>query len=332
VALAGTTVSRASLHNGEVIDALGVKIGDRVGIEKAGEIIPQVVDVDVSARDGSERTFAMPTRCPSCNTPVERIGQEVALRCPNPTCGDKVKGALLHFTRRFAMDIDHLGESLIDQLVESNLVRDVAELYDLTHEQVSGLERMAKKSAQNVVDAIAASKKQPFERLLTGLGVEHIGQVAASQLAQSVRSLPDLLALDATGLEEVLSGISGFGPKMQESLLQFLTNERSRELLEKLADKNVSVAQQVPERADGGPLADLSFCVTGVLSKKREDVHDSIRQAGGEVHDKVKKGTNYLVVGQKVGKTKLDQAKKRGATVIDEATLERMLSDETPAT
>jgi len=227
------------------------------------------------------------------------------------------------------MDIDHLGESLVEQLVETKLVADVADLYDLTHEQVLGLERMGEKSARNVVESIAASKQQPFERLLTGLGIEHIGQVAASQLAQSVRSLPELLELDEKGLEEVLSGISGFGPKMQQSLLIFLTHERSRRLLEKLAARSVSVTQTVPERAEHGPLAEMSFCVTGVLSKKREDVHASIRQAGGEVHDKMKKGTTFLVVGQKVGKTKLDQAKKRGAKIIDETTLERMLAGET---
>ncbi|HEU5072871.1 MAG TPA: NAD-dependent DNA ligase LigA [Polyangiaceae bacterium] len=326
VSLAGTTVSRASLHNEQVIENLDVRIGDRVGIEKAGEIIPQVVHVDTSARTGDERRFVMPHECPSCGTAVERVPDEVAVRCPNPRCPDKVEGAVLHYTRRFAMDIDHLGESLIHQLVETGLVRDVADLYTLTHAQVLNLERMGKKSAQNVVDSIQGSKARPLSRLLTGLGIEHVGQVAATQLAQAAVSLPKLLELDAPALAELLGNIAGFGPKLTESVQAYLANDVSRELLERLLEHGVSTPERLPERSAEGPLVGLSFCVTGVLSKKREDVHAAIRSAGGEVHDKVKKGTSYLVVGEKVGKAKLDAATKRGAKLINESELEAMIA------
>ena len=330
VALAGTTVSRASLHNEQVIENLDVRIGDLVGIEKAGEIIPQVVHVDTSARTGDERRFVMPAECPACGAPVERVPDEVAVRCPNPRCPDKVEGAVLHYTRRFAMDIDHLGESLIHQLVETKLVKDVADLYQLTHEQVLSLERMGKKSAQNVIDSIQGSKARPLSRLLTGLGIEHVGQVAATQLAQAAVSLPKLLELDPTGVGELLGSISGFGPKLTESVQAYLANEVSRALLERLLEQGVSTPEPLPERSAEGPLVGLSFCVTGVLTKKREDVHAAIRSAGGEVHDKVKKGTSYLVVGEKVGKAKLDAATKRGAKLLNESELEAMIAGNAP--
>ena len=326
VALAGTTVARASLHNQQIIEGLDVRIGDRVGIEKAGEIIPQVVDVDKQARTGDERPFAMPDVCPVCGTKLEQSESEVAIRCPNPTCPDKVKNAVLHYSRRFAMDIDHLGESLIDQLVDQGLVGDVADLYDLTHADLMKLTRMGKKSAQNVIDSIAASRQRPFSRLLTGLGIDHIGQVAATQLAEAVGSLQHLLTLDQPALAELLSHIGGFGPKMTQSVESYVFGAESRRLLEKLLEHGVSVEEQRPEHAAEGPLAGLSFCVTGVLSRKREDVHADIRNAGGQVHDKVKKGTDYLVVGQKVGKAKLESAKKTGAKLIDESTLSAMIA------
>jgi len=330
VALAGTTVSRASLHNEQVIENLDVRIGDLVGIEKAGEIIPQVVHVDTSARTGDERRFVMPAECPACGAAVERVPDEVAVRCPNPRCPDKVEGAVLHYTRRFAMDIDHLGESLIHQLVENELVKDVADLYQLTHEQVLSLERMGKKSAQNVIDSIQGSKARPLSRLLTGLGIEHVGQVAATQLGQAAVSLPKLLELDSTGVGELLGNISGFGPKLTESVQAYLANEVSRALLERLLEQGVSTPEPLPERSAEGPLVGLSFCVTGVLTKKREDVHAAIRSAGGEVHDKVKKGTSYLVVGEKVGKAKLDAATKRGAKLLSESELEAMIAGKAP--
>jgi DNA ligase (NAD+) len=325
VELAGTVVSRASLHNEQIVGALDVRIGDQVTIEKAGEIIPQVVSVDHAVRTGKELVFRMPETCPSCGTPVERTPGEVAVRCPNPACPDQVKGSIFHFSRRFAMDIDHLGESLIEQLVRTELVKDVADLYDLTAEKLEALERMGKKSAENVIQSIAASKERTLDRLLTGLGIEHVGQVAARQLAEAVGTLDVLLAWRDDEVTEHVAHVSGFGPKMVESVRAFLADPKERGLLEKLHERGVSRPQPRHETAAEGPLRGLSFCVTGVLSRRREDVHADIRKAGGEIHDKVKKGTSYLVAGDKVGKAKLDGAKKFGAKVVSEAELAAML-------
>lgn len=226
------------------------------------------------------------------------------------------------------MDIDSLGESLVDQLVKRGLVRDVADLYDLTVEQLTELERMGKKSAENVVAAIAASKERTLGRLITGVGIEHVGQVAAVQLAQAAGSLEGMLAWPPDKVHEIVDGIAGFGPKMADSVAAFLSDREQRALLERLEQHGVSRPEPVQASAESGPLSGMSFCVTGVLSQKREDVHAAIRAAGGTVHDAVKKGTTYLVAGEKVGKSKLDLAKKHGTKVIDEDALKRLLRGE----
>ncbi|HVU02077.1 MAG TPA: NAD-dependent DNA ligase LigA [Polyangiaceae bacterium] len=328
VQLAGTTVSRASLHNTDIIAELDVRIGDLVTIQKAGEIIPQIVGVHPEARSGDEVPFQMPRECPVCGTRVERREDEVAVRCPNRRCPAIVKGSIIHFSRRYAMDIDQLGEVLVDQLVDGGLVKDVADLYDLRVEQLSELERMGEKSAENVVAGIRASRERTLDRLLTGVGIEHVGQVAARQLAEAGGSLPRMLEWSEAEAREHVAGIAGFGPKMVESVVSFLFDPVQRALLEELAKRGVSRPQPMPEAAREGPLTGFSFCVTGVLSRKREDVHAAIRAAGGSVNDSVKKGTTYLVAGEKVGKSKLDQAKKHGTKVIDERALERLLGNE----
>jgi DNA ligase (NAD+) len=228
---------------------------------------------------------------------------------------------------RFAMDVDQLGAVLVEKLVDEGLVRDVADLYDLTAETVTGLERMGKKSADNVVRSIAASKERTLDRLITGIGIEHVGQVASQQLAEAVGSLPELLAWTPDQARERVDAIHGFGPKMVETVIRFLFDDEGRHLLEKLAERGVS--RPMPRRQiTQGPLSGATFCVTGVLSRKREDVHAAIHAAGGEVHDKVKKDTRFLVAGEKVGKSKLDAAKKNGARVIDEPTLDLMIKGE----
>jgi DNA ligase (NAD+) len=328
VQLSGTIVSRASLHNADIIEALGIRVGDKVIIEKAGEIIPQVISVDVAARVSEQPPFVMPDLCPCCETPVQKEEGMVAVFCPNAHCPDRMKGALHHYSRRYAMDVDNLGEVLIAQLVDGKLIGDVADLYDLTVEQVEALERMAKKSAENVVSSIQGSKERTLDRLITGLGIDHIGQVAARQLAEAARTLQNLVSWDEEQARAHLSAISGFGPKMVDSVVAYLHAPESRAVLEKLLARGVSREQPVHAASTEGPLLGKSFCVTGVLSKKREDVHQDIRSAGGEVHDKVKKGTSYLVAGEKVGKAKLDGAKKFGAQVIDEQQLAALIRGE----
>ncbi len=325
VELAGTTVSRASLHNADMIGTLDVRIGDHVFIQKAGEVIPQVVGVDAAARTGVERAFEMPRVCPSCGTPVVRAEGEAATRCPNRSCPEQVKQRIFYFARRFAMDIDHLGTALVDQLVERGIARDVAELYRLTPQQISELTRMGEKSAQNVYASIQHSKERTLDRLLCGLGIPQVGQVAARQLAEEAGTLQHMLAWREEEAREHVDAIRGFGPKMVDSVVAFLQDPEQRALMEKLVELGVGRPQPRHEVAADGPLKGMSFCVTGVLSRKREDVHADIRGAGGEVHDGVKKNTTYLVAGEKTGKAKLDQAKKFGTRVIDEKGLYALL-------
>jgi DNA ligase (NAD+) len=327
VQLASTTVSRASLHNADMIEALDVRVGDLVSIEKAGEIIPQVVEVAVSARQGHPPKYRMPGECPACGTPVARelknpekpeLGYGAATRCPNRVCPEQVKQRIYYFARRFAMDIDHLGSALVDQLVNRGIVHDVADLYTLDASRIAELDRMGLKSAENVSLSIERSKERTLDRLLCGLGIPQVGQVAAKQLAEEAGTLADLLALSPEHLRERVDAIHGFGPKMVDSVVDFMGDPEQRTLMEKLVSFGVGRRQPRLEVAAEGPLAQKSFCVTGVLSRKREDVHADIRAAGGEVHDGVKKNTTYLVAGEKTGKSKLDQAKKYGTTVIDE--------------
>jgi len=328
--LAGTTVSRATLHNAGMIETLDVRVGDYVFIQKAGEVIPQVIRVDAEARTGQESKFQMPSACPSCGTPVVRelrdaakpeLGLGAATRCPNRVCPEQVKQRIFYFSRRFAMDIDRLGTVLVDHLVKGGIVKDVADLYSLTAERIATLERMAEKSAQNVFVSIERSKERTLDRLLTGLGIPQIGQVAARQLAEEGGTLERMLAFTPEALREHLDAIHGFGPKMVDSVVAFFEDPDQRALMSKLVALGVGRPQPRAAVAADGPLKGMSVCVTGVLSRKREDVHAAIRAAGGEVHDSVKKTTTYLVAGDKTGKSKLDQAKKYGTKVLTEAAL-----------
>lgn len=337
VELAGTTVSRASLHNPEHLAKLDVRIGDLVEIEKAGEIIPQVLAVVHEERPAGTSPYSFPEVCPVCGAKVvarlreedrPELGQEAAVRCGNRACPGQVSGRIIHYSRRFAMDIENLGEMLVQKLVELGMVKDVADLYDLTVDGLASLERMGKKSAKNVVDGIAASRERPLDRLLCGLGIPHIGQVAAKQLAAETKTLAAMLAMSPAELGERVGHIAGFGPKMVESVVAAFTDPVERALYEKLVAKGVGREAEVPKVVEGGPLSGKSFCVTGVLSRKREDVHASILAAGGEVHDGVKKTTTYLVAGDKTGQSKRDQAKKYGTEVIDEPRLEALLRGE----
>ncbi len=339
VELAGTTVSRASLHNADMIEQLDVRVGDHVFIQKAGEIIPQVVSVDAAARAGKLAKFRMPAECPSCGTPVVRelrdaekpeLGRESATRCPNRRCPAQVKERVFYFARRFAMDIDHLGTALVEQLVDRGIVGDVADLYSpsLTPERIAELERMGVKSAQNVHASIQRSKARTLDRLLCGLGIPQIGQVAAKQLAEEAGTLEQLLAWTPEETREHVDAIRGFGPKMVEAVVEFLEDDGNKALLRKLVALGVGRPQPRADVAAEGPLKGMAFCVTGVLSKKREDVHADIRAAGGEVHDAVRKTTTHLVAGDKTGKAKLDQAKKYGIRVVSEAELYAMMRGE----
>jgi DNA ligase (NAD+) len=322
-------VARASLHNEQIIEQLDVRVGDLVTIEKAGEIIPQVIAVDATARPANTIPFRMPSECPGCGTRIVRRTGEVALRCPNARCSAAIKQSIVHFARRFAMDIDHLGDAIVEVLVDRRLVEDVADLYELDVDTIAQLPRMGRKSAQNLVDAIAGSRTRPLERLITGVGIDLIGQVAARQLAEVAETLQKLLNWTEAELRNELAATSGFGPKMIDSLWSTLSDPHQREVLHKLLARGVSTPQPKAQAPTDGPLQGKSFCVTGVLSRRREDVHAEIVNAGGTIHDKVKKGTTYLVAGDKVGQSKRDSAAKFGVEVIDEARLRELLAGET---
>lgn len=338
VELAQTTVSRASLHNADIIRTLDVRIGDYVIVEKAGEIIPQVVSVEIDRRPEGTKPFVMPENCPACGTRATsrdkdaakpELGQEATVRCPNPVCPGQIKAQVHYFARRFAMDIDHLGIALVEQLVDTARVKDVADLYTITSEELQALERMGKKSADNVVRSIATSKERTLDRVLCGLGIPQIGQVAAKQLAEIAITLETLLSWDEKTMRERVAEVRGFGPKMVDSVVLFFRDDVAIALCKKLVGLGVGRPQPVEDVVTHGPLVGASFCVTGVLSRKRDDVHKDLRALGGEVHDGVKKNTTFLVAGDKTGKTKLDQAKKFKTVVIDEAALDRLL--EAPA-
>ena len=330
--LGGTTVARASLHNGDMVEALDVRVGDTVIIQKAGEIIPQVMSVDVSARPADSKPFRMPDTCPACGGPTSsrlrdeakpELGQGAAIRCTNRTCPAQVTARIFYFSRRFAMDIENLGEVLVGQLVEKGRVLDVADLYTLDVATISSMDRMAEKGSTKVVQSIAASKTRHLDRLLCGLGIPQVGQVAAKQLAQVFGSLETALAWPNSEFRDHVSAIHGFGPKMAEAVAQFFADENERAIMTRLVDLGVGTPMPA-EVKPTGPLENQSFCITGVLSKKREEVQDDLRKLGATIHDSVKKDTTFLVAGDKTGKSKLDQAKKFGTKVLSEADLDAL--------
>lgn len=321
VQLSGTTVSRASLHNLDQIASKDIRVGDTVVLQKAGEIIPQVLRVVPEHRPESAVPWQPPTVCPSCGRPVEREEGVAALRCVNARCPGRLEAAVWYFTRRGAMDVDRLGQSLVEQLVREGLVTDLADVFALPakRDRLLGLERMGDKSVQSLVDAIENAKaSRRFDQLLTALGIPLVGSVAAKLVAERYGDLRGLLDRDPSEVRQELETIDGIGAKMAESVARFLADPDVREMLEKMLALGVVAKQPMKAaRAEGGPLAGLSFCVTGSFEDKREAIWERIEAAGGEVHKSVKKGTTYLLAGEKVGKTKTDDAAKKGAKVID---------------
>jgi DNA ligase (NAD+) len=329
VQLAGTTVSRASLHNIDYVADKDVRIGDSVWIEKAGEIIPQVLGVDLTLRPEGTVAWQPPERCPACEQAVVRGEEEAALRCINPACPGRLKAAIFHFTRRSAMDIDHLGHALIAQLVDGGLVKDLADLFALPQQRdaLIALERMAAKSVDNLLASIERARTgRTLAHLLGGLGIPHVGAVAAGAIANRFGTLQALrdAADDPEQLRQALNALHGIGPKMAESVAGYFADAHTRRVVDKLLELDVKAEQPV-EVATDGPLSGMSFCVTGKLSAPRPKIHARIREHGGQVHDRVRQDTKYLVAGEGVGETKLRAAEKRGAEVIDEAKLDAMI-------
>ncbi|MFQ6093522.1 MAG: NAD-dependent DNA ligase LigA [bacterium] len=321
VQLLGTTISRATLHNFDEIKRKDVRIGDSVVVEKGGEVIPKVVRVIRERRPRGTRRFVPPTRCPVCGGVLVHLPEEVAIRCENVNCPAQLKRRLQHFASRGAMDIEGLGPALIGQLVEERRVQDYGDLYYLTVGDLVSLERMAEKSAQNVLAAIANSKSNPLYRLIFGLGIRHVGVNAARILASQFPSLDNLKGSTLEELEE----INEIGPTMGASIVAFFQNERNLAVLEKLRRAGVNFEGERPaEKAKRLPLAGKTFVLTGTLKGyTRDEAGELIRSFGGKVSSSVSTKTDYVVVGENPG-SKLDKAKRVGVAILTEEEFQKL--------
>ncbi len=336
VELSGTTVKRASLFNWDQVRRLDLRVGDQVVVEKAGEIIPQVVNVLADLRKGDETEAAIPTTCPSCASSLVRREGEVALRCENRACPEQRWKAIQFFTGRGAMNIEGIGEVLAQQLVRTGIVADAAELYGLTMESLlpppgstaPRIERMAVKSAENLMASIARSRETAtLSRLLIAFGVPDVGGVAAGAVARRFRSLEALAATPPDELHAALAAIDGVGPVIGGSLAAWLDDEGNRRLIARLRERGVSPVEPETRRLNpDGPLAGKKVCVTGKLGRPRSEIQRAIEAAGGLFMTSVGKSTDILVAGADVGKAKLDAARKLGTTIVDEDGLARILA------
>ncbi len=327
VEVSGVTVSRASLHNWDEIARLDVRIGDRVVVERAGDVIPDVVKVLPEHRTGSERKVPLPETCPACGGPVVKLEGEVVPRCQELSCPARVLEALKHFVSRRAMDIDGLGERTLQQLLDRGLVRSMADLYRLTREDLLDCERMGEKSSDNLLTAVAASKERPLARFLYALGIRHVGEHLARVLARQFGSLEELAA---AGREQLLA-IHEVGPQVADSVVDFFRKERNRQILDEL--RQAGVVPWAEARRTGGPLTGKTFVFTGTLVQfKRKEAQDMVEALGGRASGSVSKKTDYVVAGSEAG-SKLDRARELGVAVLSEdefrQLLERMRADGT---
>lgn len=317
ILLAGTTVSRAILHNEDFIREMDIRIGDTIRVRKAGDIIPEVVCV--VRHEENAQPFVMPSHCPSCGAPVSREEDEAALRCVNPECPAQALRNLIHFASRAAMDIEGLGQAVAAQLVEKGYVQSAADLYTLSFEQLLTLDKFKEKSAQNLLDAIEASKKNNLNKLLFGLGIRNIGAKAAAQLAQRFKSMQALRQASQEELEE----IDGFGGVMVQSVLDFFAKDGTKDLLTRLEEAGVNMLYEGEEKGDR--LAGMTFVVTGTLAgMSRTQAEEMITQNGGKASSSVSKKTSYVLAGEAAG-SKLTKAQALGIPVINEEEFLKML-------
>ncbi|MEE8317993.1 MAG: NAD-dependent DNA ligase LigA, partial [Candidatus Omnitrophota bacterium] len=316
VRLSGSVVSRATLHNQDEILRKDVRIGDHVIIEKAGEIIPQVVKALKEKRTGREKKFSMPKRCPVCNSRVGTIEGEVALRCENLGCPAQLKERIRHFASREAMDIEGMGEAIVAQLVDKKIVGDYADIYYLRHEALAGLERMADRSASNLIEAIKKTRSNSLNRLIFGLGIRHVGARSAWILYSTFGSLARMLKADLPDLER----IDEIGPIMARSIFNFFRTKENKKVIEKLrrAGVNIEGKKEKKEAALKRDLDGKTFVITGSLKGfTRQELEELIRRRGGNASSNVSKKTDFLIMGKDPG-SKLEKAKRLGIKIIDE--------------
>jgi len=315
VELAGTTVKRASLHNEDEIHRKDIRIGDRVVVEKAGEIIPQVISVVNPEREDRGPRFEMPQNCPACNEKLIKLGDDVDWRCINPECPPQVRQRIEHFASRDAMDIDGLGEAVVDQLVSEQLIHNYADLYDLTQEQLLPLERMAEKSAQNLINAIKESKSQPLDRVIYAIGIRFVGKTVARDLAEGFQTMNALMDASKESIEE----IDSIGPKIAQSVVEFFNQDHNREIVAKLRKHGLKLVmeqkQQASQKLDG-----KTFVLTGSLpSLTRKEATQLIEKHGGKTTSSVSGNTDYLLAGDSPG-SKYDKAKELDIPILDQNT------------
>ncbi|MCC6797747.1 MAG: NAD-dependent DNA ligase LigA [Candidatus Hydrogenedentes bacterium] len=321
VLLAGTTVKRASLHNFEEVERKDVRVGDTVEIQKAGEIIPQVLRVIEKLRPKNTEPFPVPKKCPECGGEVHKDAEGVYWRCLNLACPAQVKERLRHFASRGSMDIEGMGPAVIEQLVAEGLVHGPADIYSLTDEQIVNLERMGKKSAANLIAGIEASKKRPLSRMLGGLGIRHVGGHIAEVLASHFGSIDKLMNASV----EELNDIHEIGGVVAASVHDFFETEENRALIAQLMERGLTMKEAAPARGDGPqPFAGKTFVVTGTLQKySRDGIHDRIKNLGGKAASSISANTDYLVAGEKAG-SKLNKAKQLGVKVLTEDEFDAM--------
>ncbi|MBT2584116.1 NAD-dependent DNA ligase LigA [Planococcus sp. ISL-109] len=323
VAVAGTTVQRASLHNEDLIRERDIRIGDKVIIRKAGDIIPEVVRALLDMRTGDEQPFEMPTECPACSSELVRIEGEVALRCVNPKCPAQIVEGMIHFVSRNAMNIDGLGEKVVEQLYREGLIQDISDLYALTKEQLLNLERMGEKSASNLIDAIAASRGNSMERLLFGLGIRHVGERGARILSEQFGTMDSLMK---ASLEELVA-VHEIGEKMANAIVTYFEKEEVLALVERLRERGVNLAYtgtvvHIEEGANA--FAGKKIVLTGKLENlTRQEAGVRIEALGGKLTGSVSKKTDLLIAGEEAG-SKLDKAQDLGVEIWNE---ERLLME-----
>ena len=320
VFVGGTTVSRATLHNEDYIEELGLRVGDTVVVEKGGDVIPKVSDVNKSKERGPKK-FEMPSTCPVCGSKIYRPEGEAAYYCENAECPAQIRGRIEHFAHRGAMDIEGLGEAMIDLLVRSDLIHNAADVYALKKNQLVPLERMGEKSAQNLIDAIERSKKQTFQKVVFALGIRYVGAGVAKLLAESFGSMEKLQDATAQELEQV----EGIGPRIAESVYRFFREKHAKSIVKKLQQAGVTMKSSKP-KSSSAPFAGKTFVLTGGLeSMTRDEAKEKIEGLGGKVTGSVSSRTDYVVVGTDAG-SKLDKARELGIKTLDEPSFVKLLS------
>ncbi len=319
IMLAGTSVSRAVLHNQDFISEKDIRLGDTIVVRKAGEIIPEVLYSKAHA-DKSEPYF-IPSHCPSCNSEVFRCDDEAVIRCINPKCPAQLSRNIIHFASKAAMDIDGLGPAIIDTLIENGLISSAADLYKIVPEQLENIEGLGKKSAQNLVNAIAASKQKELSNVLTALGIRHIGEKVAELISERLNTIDAVMTADYG----TLCAIDGVGEEMAKSIIRFFSEEQSKSLINSLKEAGVNMTQSAKEK--GSKFLGLTFVLTGTLpTYTRDEASEIIKNLGGKVSGSVSKKTSYVVAGEEAG-SKLTKANELGVAVITEAELMKMVEE-----